>query len=434
MRNSKPRTQIVRGWLYLMHNPKLKTMPLSPSRSLPSSEAKGSRVNSAKSQNSELRTQNSERWVFACPACCAPLESARPDELHCQAHGDYLLIDGIWHMLLPERAAYFAPFLRDYTAIRSAEGYGYDAAERYRRLPEANADDPLAWQWRMRARSFAELRRRVLEPMQNIREGTRRNANNERVPLGLNSARVGDERRETRDERQETMRSYLLSLVSRLKPLAYFSRPIRGLASLRVSSRIDSGLRVLDMGAGVGWLSHQLACLGHAPCAVDLNLDPRDGLGAARHYPAHWPLLQAEFDRLPLADAQADVVVFNAALPYSGDYRVTLAEALRVLRPGGRIVVVDSPIYRCDASGRQMVAERQAAFERIHGTRSDALPSIGYLTWSMLDVLGRDLGLRWRAFFPWYGWRWALRPWRAGLLRQREPSTFAVLVAERSNV
>jgi SAM-dependent methyltransferase len=264
-------------------------------------------------------------------------------------------------MLPPERAAFFAPFLRDYTQIRDAEGYGYDDDERYRRLPEVDPADPLAWQWRMRAITFAELRRRVLEPI-----GKR-------------------------------------------------------------------GLRVLDMGSGVGWLSHRLARLGHAPCAVDLNLDARDGLGAAGHYPASWPLLQAEFDHLPLVDAQADVVVFNAALPYSADYRVTLAEALRVLRPGGRLVVMDSPIYRRDASGKQMVAERQAAFERAHGTRSDALPSIGYLTWGMLRQLGRDLGLRWRAYVPWYGWRWALRPWRARLLRQREPSRFALLVAERSN-
>src|SRR5581483_11545680 len=204
--------------------------------------------------------------------------------------------------------------------------------------------------------------------------------------------------------------------------------PIMDRQSQPVKTRRSSPLHVLDMGSGVGWLSHRLARLGHASCAVDLNLDPRDGLGAAEHYPATWPLLQAEFDRLPLVGTQADVVVFNAALPYSADYCVTLAEALRVLRPGGRIVVMDSPIYRRNASGRQMVAERQAAFERTHGTRSDALPSIGYLTWEMLSGLGRELGLRWRAYTPWYGWRWALRPWRARLLRQREPSTFALLV------
>jgi len=305
-------------------------------------------------------------------------------------------------MLPPERAAYFAPFLRDYTAIRGAEGYGYDDAERYRRLPEVDAGDPLAWQWRMRARSFVELRRRVLEPMRS----------------GGNVA-AKDKRQEISDKRRETRDHILRSRASRLRS---------------PGSCLDPGLRVLDMGSGVGWLSHQLARLGHSPCAIDLNLDPRDGLAAARYYPASWPLLQAEFDRLPLADAQADVVAFNAALPYSGDYRVTLAEALRVVRPGGRIVVMDSPIYRRDASGRQMVAERQAAFQRIHGTRSDALPSIGYLTWDMLSMLGRELGLRWRAFFPWYGWRWALRPWRARLMRQREPSTFALLVAERSDV
>jgi SAM-dependent methyltransferase len=182
----------------------------------------------------------------------------------------------------------------------------------------------------------------------------------------------------------------------------------------------------------VGWLSNRLAELGQHPCAIDLNLDPRDGLSAARHYGGDWPCVQAEFDRLPLADQQADLVIYNASLHYSTGYHATLAEALRVLRPGGRIVVLDSPIYHRDASGKQMLAERQAAFARDHCARSDALPNVGYLTWAMLRDLGRDLGLRWRIIRPWYGWRWALRPWRAWLLRQREPSTFALLVAART--
>ena len=188
---------------------------------------------------------------------------------------------------------------------------------------------------------------------------------------------------------------------------------------------------MLDLGAGIGWLSNRLARQGLYPCALDLNLDPRDGLGAARHYAPGWPALQAEFDRLPLLPGQADIAIYNASLHYSADYRATLAEALRVLRPGGRIAIMDSPIYRHDESGRRMVAERQAAFARDHGTRSDALPSVGYLTWAMLAELGRDLGLHWRVLRPWYGWRWALRPWNARLRGKREPSTFAVLVARR---
>jgi SAM-dependent methyltransferase len=97
-------------------------------------------------------------------------------------------------------------------------------------------------------------------------------------------------------------------------------------------------------------------------------------------------------------------VLYNASLHYSTDSRATLREALRVLLPGGCTVILDSPLYRHDSSGRQMLAERQAAF-------------------------ARDLDLRWRVWRPWYGWQWALRPWRARLMGQREPSRFTVLVA-----
>ena len=319
---------------------------------------------------------------LACPSCRAPLEGAGPNMLRCAAEArSFARVDGIWRLLPPDRAAVFAPFLRDYTAIRGAEGYGYDDPARYQRLPETDPADPLAWQWRMRAISFACVRRHVIGDLH---------------PRAPSPAAAGE-----------------------------------GEHGYRWGNVEETSLQVLDLGAGVGWLSNQLARLGHAPCAVDLNLDPRDGLGAARHYGGDWPRVQAEFDRLPLADRQADIVIYNASLHYSTGYLATLAEALRVLRPGGRIVVMDSPIYSRDASGRQMIAERQAAFARDHGTRSDALPSVGYLTWAMLRGVGRDLGLRWRVIHPWYGWRWALRPWRARVLRKREPSTFALLIAER---
>ncbi|HEU5103888.1 MAG TPA: class I SAM-dependent methyltransferase [Roseiflexaceae bacterium] len=325
---------------------------------------------------------------FVCPTCHAPLEAAGPDEWRCTADSQrFECVDAIWRFLPPDRAAVFAPFLRDYTTIRDAEGYGYDDPARYQRLPKVDPADPLAWQWRMRAASFASLRRHVLVPL----------------------ARRTMTREETR---KGAKRSSCFAL-------------------LRRPSRAATGLRVLDLGAGVGWLSNQLARLGHTPCAIDVNLDSRDGLGAARHCGGDWPRVQAEFDRLPLADRQADLAIYNASLHYSADYRATLAEALRVLRPGGWIVIMDSPIYRRDASGRQMVAERQVAFARDYGTRSDALLSVGYLTWATLRELGQNLGLRWRAIRPWYGWDWALRPWRARLAGRREPSSFALLVACR---
>ena len=42
--------------------------------------------------------------------------------------------------------------------------------------------------------------------------------------------------------------------------------------------------RVLDLGAGNGWLSNRLAQAGHSVAAVDLSDDIFDGLGAAKHY------------------------------------------------------------------------------------------------------------------------------------------------------
>ncbi len=190
-------------------------------------------------------------------------------------------------------------------------------------------------------------------------------------------------------------------------------------------------LRVLDLGAGTGWLSNRLARLGHEPCAVDLSCNGQDGLEASRHFAGEWLRLQAEFDRLPLADASVDVAVFNASLHYSSDYSTTLKEALRVLVPGGWLAVLEAPVYEQQASGQRMVQERREAFLERYGTASDSLQSIQFLTWDGVSELGRTLGLNWNIIRPWYGVRWRLRPWIARARNEREPSQFPILVAVR---
>ena len=189
--------------------------------------------------------------------------------------------------------------------------------------------------------------------------------------------------------------------------------------------------RIIDLGAGVGWLSNRLTLEGHDVLAVDVSLDDLDGLGAARHFECSFARVQAHFDHLPLLDAQADVVLFNASLHYSADYVVTLGEALRVLRPEGSIVVLDSPLYRRDSSGRQMVEERHADFAQRFGRRSDSVPSRAYLTSAVLAELAECYGLQWERSRPFYGLRWAARPWVARLRREREPSRFEVIVGRR---
>jgi SAM-dependent methyltransferase len=186
---------------------------------------------------------------------------------------------------------------------------------------------------------------------------------------------------------------------------------------------------ILDLGAGNCWLSYRLAERRHRPVAVDIFTDPRDGLGAATRYPVRFPVVEANFDCLPFQSESFDLAVFASSIHYSTDYSKTLSEARRCLRPGGRIVVIDSPIYRRYADGALMIAERRAFFEQRYGFRSDALGSIEFLDRVTIDRLSRELGLSWRVYRPWYGWRWHARPWIARFRRRRPPSRFWILVA-----
>src|SRR5579859_2772021 len=192
-----------------------------------------------------------------------------------------------------------------------------------------------------------------------------------------------------------------------------------------------NGCNVLDIGAGNCWLSYRLALRGHHPVAADLLANDTDGLGAAKHYFNHlsrpFPRFQAEMDRLPFASEQFDVAVFNASFHYSVDYEATLREALRCLRRPGHIIIVDSPFYRRDESGRVMVQEKRDSFERQFGFRSDSIPSREYLTQAILDELAAKFSVQWKLQRPWYGWNWAFRFVLSRLLRRREPSKFFVI-------
>jgi SAM-dependent methyltransferase len=193
------------------------------------------------------------------------------------------------------------------------------------------------------------------------------------------------------------------------------------------------GCDVLDLGAGNGWLSFRLALRGHRPVAVDLLDNDGDGLGSATHYFSGlrrpFPRFQAEMDRLPFAEKQFDIAVFNASFHYSVDYEQTLREALRCLRRPGYVIIADSPFYWHDSSGNLMREEKHAAFQKEFGFRSDSIPSREFLTSQVLDDLAARLGLEWQILRPWYGLTWALRPLKARLLRRREPSKFFLICA-----
>jgi SAM-dependent methyltransferase len=124
------------------------------------------------------------------------------------------------------------------------------------------------------------------------------------------------------------------------------------------------GKRILDAGAGNCWLTRWIAEWGNGAVALDLNIDPLDGLGAGRHYLASLPIrfdrVRADFAHLPFIDHSFDAVIFNGSFHYADDRGALIAEACRVTRPGGGIFIIDSPIYGKRASGEKMLAERAA--------------------------------------------------------------------------
>lgn len=199
----------------------------------------------------------------------------------------------------------------------------------------------------------------------------------------------------------------------------------------RLQDPLERSLKILDLGAGNGWLSNRLAAQGDRVIAVDLLVNDEDGLGAWKHYEHSFTPVQAEFNHLPVMDRFADAVIFNASFHYSEDYAKTLKEALRVLSTHGRVVILDSPVYRRGASGEKMVQEREEQFKEKYGFASDNLQSENYLTYARLKELAQELNMHWKFITPFYGLRWMLRPLVSILLRRREPAKFHLIVGRK---
>lgn len=148
---------------------------------------------------------------------------------------------------------------------------------------------------------------------------------------------------------------------------------------------------ILDAGAGNCWMTRHLAEWGHSVTALDLNDDDYDGLGAGRHYLESLPIsfrrVVADFAHLPFAAEAFDLVIYNGALHYAENVEAVIAEGRRVLKKGGEIVLIDTPVYRDAGSGEKMLAERSE--------RGRA----GYVTFGALEGIAEKLGFGLRFYF-----------------------------------
>jgi SAM-dependent methyltransferase len=99
------------------------------------------------------------------------------------------------------------------------------------------------------------------------------------------------------------------------------------------------GPRVLDAGAGTGRITSTLRNSGHRAISLDYSMEMlRTAAVAASKHGAHAPSIQGDVFKLPFADNAFDSVVSMTVLRHFPQWREILAEYLRVVRPGGRVV------------------------------------------------------------------------------------------------
>ncbi|MHB1929582.1 MAG: ubiquinone/menaquinone biosynthesis methyltransferase [Acidimicrobiales bacterium] len=98
---------------------------------------------------------------------------------------------------------------------------------------------------------------------------------------------------------------------------------------------LAAGARVVDVACGTGELCRDLASAGCRPFGVDLSA------GMLRHARTDAPLVHADALRLPLPDGAVDGAVSGFALRNFVALPPLFAELRRVLRPGGRIALLD---------------------------------------------------------------------------------------------
>jgi len=119
--------------------------------------------------------------------------------------------------------------------------------------------------------------------------------------------------------------------------------------------RLPAGARVLDVACGTGDLCNELARAGHQPVGLDF------AMGMLSHATTTAPLVQGDALALPFADASIDGVTCGFALRNVTDLATLLAEMRRVLRPGGRVALLET----AEPDSRLMRAGHRVYFGRI---------------------------------------------------------------------
>ena len=165
-------------------------------------------------------------------------------------------------------------------------------------------------------------------------------------------------------KREDKMRNYFDSLAGKFGREYMPGRSWKGLAEVLL--RLMPALEIADLGAGEGTFSQLLAQSAKRVIAVD-NSEKMVEFGSklARDH----ALLNLEFrlgsmEALPLADGEVDLAFFSQSLHHALHPARAVAEAWRILRPGGRIAILDLARHQFEEA-RELYADLWLGFTEV---------------------------------------------------------------------
>lgn len=158
-------------------------------------------------------------------------------------------------------------------------------------------------------------------------------------------------------------------------------------AAMVEALEVVPGQRVLDLAAGTATSSLALQEAGAEVVAADFSLGM---MTEGRRRGAQVPFVGADAQHLPFADDSFDAAVISFGLRNVQQPRAGLAEMVRVVRPGGRVVVCEfstpsSPVLRT-VYERYLLRALPAVARRL----ASSAEAYDYLAESILDWPGQE--------------------------------------------
>ena len=103
---------------------------------------------------------------------------------------------------------------------------------------------------------------------------------------------------------------------------------------------LKPGMQVVDVGMGTGLVSQEIINITKEPERL-IGVDPSQGMMAQARLPAQVTCRIGRAEEIPVPDASVDFLVMGYALRHIDDFSVACAEFRRVLKPGGRLLILE---------------------------------------------------------------------------------------------